>query len=331
MDGKNSMNGKSVLVTGGAGFIGSHLVRRLVADGAAVAVTVKYNSIIDNVRLCDVWDDIELIEADLRNVDSLRPLRDRAFDFVFHLAAYNHVGDSFIHVNESLLSNAVGTSNLLECGFSYGRFLYMSTSECYGLQTEVPFQEDATAFPISPYAVGKYAGELYARFKRHQTGAPIVCVRPFNTFGPYQSEKAVIPELIIRCLRGLPVETTEGRQTREFNYVDNQIDGLYAAVAADPPFEGIINIGSNHEIAIRDLVKLIHTTSGSTSDLRIGALPNRPTEIWRMSSDFTRARTELGWTPRVDFEEGLRRTVEWFRDYLTVYTDPAGGLRRLSR
>jgi len=322
-------SGKNVLVTGGAGFIGSHLVRRLAADGAKVTVVVKYNSIIDNVRLANVWDDIEVIEADLRNIDSLRPLGRRTFDAVYHLAAYNHVGDSFVHVNESLLSNAVGTANLLECGIGYGRFVYMSTSECYGLQTEVPFREDAVAFPISPYAIGKYAGELYARFKRHQTRQPIVCIRPFNTFGPYQSEKAVIPELIIRCLRGLPVVTTEGLQTREFNYIDNQIDGILAASDVEPPVEGIVNIGSNHEIAIRDLVRTIHGLCGTDAELRIGGLPTRPTEIWRMSADNTRARELLGWTPKVSFEAGLARTVDWYREFLSVYAAVGGPLRRL--
>ncbi len=320
---------KKVLVTGGAGFIGSHLVRRLVRQGAAVTVQVKYNSLIDNVRLANVWDELEISEAGLQNSDSLRPLHGRHFDAIFHLAAYNHVGDSFVHVNESLQSNAVGTANLLECGVKFDRFVYMSTSECYGLQHDMPFHESATAFPISPYAIGKYAGELYARFKRHQTGQPIVCIRPFNTFGPYQSEKAVIPELIIRCLRGLPVVTTEGKQTREFNFVDNQVDGILAAAAAEPSFDGIINIGSGREIAIRDLVKTIHTLCESRSELNIGGLPNRPTEIWRMAADNARAQEVLGWTPKVDFEEGLARTVAWYRDYLAAYTDPNGALRRL--
>lgn len=322
-------NSKTVLVTGGAGFIGSHLVRKLIAQGCAVTVMVKYNSIIDNVRLANVWDHLEIIEADLRNVDSLRQLRERNFSAVYHMAAYNHVGDSFIHVNEALISNTVGTANLLECGMKYDSFVYMSTSECYGLQNEVPFKESATAFPISPYAVGKYAGELYARFKRHQTGEPIVCIRPFNTFGPYQSEKAVIPELIIRCLRGLPVITTEGKQTREFNYIDNQVDGILAAAAAVPPFDGIINIGSCQEIAICDLVLKIHELCGTDAELRIGALPTRPTEIWRMSSDNTLAKEVLGWSPAIAFDDGLARTVEWFRDYLDVYCKPGGALRRL--
>ena len=319
MSGNMDFTGKQVLVTGGAGFIGSHLVRRLVGLGAEVAVTVKYGSIIDNVRLAPVWDSISPREVDLRNFDSLRQFKSESFDCIFHLAAYNHVGASFLHFNEALQSNLVATANLMESVIDFGRFVYMSTSESYGFQEQVPFSEEAMPHPISPYAVGKYAGECYARMKRHQTQADIVCVRPFNTFGPYQSERAVIPELIIRCLRGLTVETTEGKQTREFNYVDNIVDGLLAATSVAPAPSQLINIGAQEEIAICELVVKIHELTGSDSELKIGALPDRPTEIWRMSAANERARDLLGWTPVVSFEEGLRRTVKWYRSFLALY------------
>lgn len=320
---------KKVLVTGGAGFIGSHLVRSLLDQGAQVSVTVKYKSIVDNVRLSPVWDRINVYEADLRNSDSLRQFKEERFDALFHLAAYNHVGDSFLHVSEALLSNAQATANLMEMGPEYDRFLYMSTSEVYGFQNEVPFREEFHPFPISPYSVGKHAGEEYSRMKRHQTGKHIVTVRAFNTFGPYQSERAVIPELIIRCLRGLPIETTQGRQTREFNYVSNIVDGLLAALATKEAPDQVVNIGSNREIAIKDLVQMIHTESGSESELRIGALPDRPTEIWRMCAANDRAAELFGWSPEVSFEDGLKRTVEWFRRYVSVFFDTQSALNQL--
>ena len=252
------MKNKKILVTGGSGFIGSHLTQKLVAYGSDVTITVKYKSIIDNVRLSNIWNDINIVEVDLRNIDSLRQLRNECFDIIFHLAAYNHVGDSFIHVNESLTSNMIATANLLESGIEYGRFVYTATSEVYGFQNIVPFHEDFQPFPISPYAIGKYAGELFARMKRHQDDSPIVVIRPFNTFGPYQSERAVIPELIIKCLAGHPVETTEGKQTREFNYVENIINGFISIAETEPIPDKVINIGSNQEIAICNLVKKIH-------------------------------------------------------------------------
>ena len=322
------MKGKRVLVTGGAGFIGSHLVKRLIKMGAKVTITVKYRSLIDCVRLCSVWDDVETVEADLRNIDSVLAMKPSRFVCVFHLAAYNHVGDSFLHVQESMMSNVLATANLMEHGPGYERFIYTASSEVYGWQESVPFQEENVPHPISPYAIGKYAGELYARLKAHQRKGAIICLRPFNTFGPYQSERAVIPELIIKCLRGKPVETTQGRQTREFNYVDNIIDGFIAAAQVEEVPEGPINIGSGKEITIRDLVWKIHRICGSTSKLKIGALQDRPTEIWRMGADNQLAQQLLNWCPRISFDDGLSKTVDWFRSFLEMYYGKSG-LRKL--
>lgn len=284
-----------------------------------MTVVVKYRSMIDSVRLAPVWDDIEVVEADLRNLDSARSLANVSYDVVFHLAAYNHVGDSFTHVQESILSNMLATANLMEAGLEYERFVYIASSEVYGFQESVPFTESSMPFPISPYAIGKYGGELYAKMKRHQTNKQIVCLRPFNTFGPYQSERAVIPEFIIKCLKGVPVELTGGTQTREFNFVENIVDGMLLAAGVDPVPTGSVNLGSGEEIAIRDLVQRIHELTGSQSELRIGALENRPTEIWRMQADFMQAKETLGWESVVGFNEGLQRTVDWYRKFLKVF------------
>ena len=319
---------KKVLVTCGAGFIGSHLVKRLVKVGADVSVIVKYKSIFDCVRLSSVWDNIKVIEADLRNIDSVIQLKSSCFDNIFHLAAYNHVGDSFIHFQEALQSNLISTANLFEYGPDYGRFIYTATSEVYGYQDSVPFKEEKIPFPISPYSIGKYAGELYARMKAFQDSTKeIICLRPFNTFGPYQSERAIIPELIIKCLKGISIDTTEGKQTREFNYVDNIIDGFLLAAKVNKISAEIINIGSGEDIAIRDLVFKIHKLCESDSELRIGALKYRPTEIWKMKADNTRAKKYLKWTPKTTFDKGLSLTVDWFRKFVRLYFE--GELKNL--
>ena len=308
---------KRVLVTGGSGFIGSHLVRRLLSDGSEVAVTVRYGNVMKNERLRDIYSEIHVIEADLRNRGALAHIRDFKPQVVFHLAAYNHVGESFTQVEECFDVNAKGTANLLDTCEGVEKFVYMSTSEVYGHQESVPFVESMCPDPISPYSITKYAGELYCRMKQRVKGSvPIVIMRPFNTFGPYQSSKAIIPELIVNCLQGNPIRTTKGEQTREFNFVDNIVDGLIKAAEHSGSVEGPINLASAEEVPIRDVVKKIAALTGTKSKIEIGALEYRPTEIWRMYADRSRAETILGWKPRVSLDAGLKITIDWFREYL---------------
>lgn len=311
------MTDTRILVTGASGFIGSHLVRRLLADGAIVGVTVRYDSVMRNERLRESWPDLHVIEADLRNRGALVAVRDFRPSIVFHLAAYNDVGGSFRQVEECFDVNAKGTANLLDHCLEVDRFVYMATSEVYGYQETVPFDETMSPNPISPYAITKYAGELYCRMKQRIGSSPsVVVVRPFNTYGPYQSTRAVIPELIIRCLRNEPVVTTSGRQTREFNFVSDIVEGLVRAAMCGVPVEGPVNLSSGNEVAIRDLAVLVAEMTGSDSDLQIGALPHRPTEIWRMFGTNHRARELFGWEPRMNLRDGLAETISWYRTYL---------------
>jgi UDP-glucose 4-epimerase len=311
---------KRVLVTGGSGFIGSHLVHRLHKEGAEVGVTVRYGNVVKNERLRDIYSGIHVIEADLRNRGALEQVRDFNPQIVFHLAAYNHVGESFTQVEECFDVNAKGSANILDTCRKVEKFIYISTSEVYGEQASVPFVETMTPNPISPYAITKYAGEMYCRLVQKIVDDPsrIVVLRPFNAFGPYQSSKAIIPELIINCLQGNPIRTTKGEQTREFNFVGNLVDGMIRAANHQGVIEGPINLAKGEEVAIRDLVQMIAKLTDTKSSIEIGALPYRPTEIWRMYADANRARTELGWVPPVSLEEGLKITIDWFRTYLAA-------------
>jgi UDP-glucose 4-epimerase len=326
----NQLKDKRVLVTGGGGFIGSHLTRRLCHEGADVAILCKYNSVMDNVRIADVWSDITVMEADIRNQDSLRQIGDFKPDIIYHLAAYNHVGDSFLHVSEAMDSNAKGTANVIEAYDGYERFVYIATSEVYGRQEHVPFEENMLPNPISPYAVGKYSGELYCKMKMERSDRRIVVIRPFNAFGPYQSPRAIIAEMILTCLEGKPVYSTEGKQTRDFNFVGNLVDGFVMAGQREEAIGETINVGSGEEIPIRDLIRLIHSLTESKSELHIGALELRPTEIWRMFAANDKASELLGWTPRVSFEQGLRITIEWYREFLAEFTRAGSNLLKLS-
>jgi UDP-glucose 4-epimerase len=301
-----------VLVTGGSGFIGAHLVKRLVQMDAEVYLLSLNRSVIDNVRLKDVWSKLRIVNADIRNFDSLASLKKLEPEIVFHLAAYHHVGDSFTHFSEALDTNCLGTSNLLEALGDYERFVYTSTSEVYGLQSSIPFKEEMTPHPISPYAIGKYAGELYSLMKCNM-GYPVTVLRPFNVYGPYQSVEALIPEMISDCLAGRPIKATEGKQTREFNYIDDTIDGFIEVAKTKAAVGEIINLGSGEEISVRDLVLKIIELTKSKSKVTFGALPYRPTEIWRMFCDNTKAKKILDWTPKIGLEKGLKRTILWFK------------------
>ena len=165
------MKDKRVLVTGGSGFIGSHLVKSLLEQGAKVAVTVRYGNMVKNIRLADCWNCITVIEADLRNRGALKAIQRFDPEVVFHLAAYQHVGESFGQVEECFDVNAKGTANLFDVCENVPKFVYIATSEVYGLQETVPFVETMEPSPLSPYAITKYAGEMYCRMKQRM-GAP---------------------------------------------------------------------------------------------------------------------------------------------------------------
>lgn len=312
-----TLRGRRALVTGADGFIGSHVVRRLLEEGAHVQAMSPAVSSTLPVRLADVADQVTIVEANITDraamdyvVSTYEP------ELVFHLAAFTHVGKSFQRVDENIQSNIQGTVNLLlALGGRYERFVYTGTSEIYG-DVPVPFREDGPVNPVSPYAVSKYAGELYCRMFHQAYGWPIVCLRPFNAYGPWQAPDRVIPEIVLTALQGGDLAMTEGIQTREFNYVTDLADGFVRAALA-PGVEGeVINLGCGVDISMRDLAVTILDLMGNPVEPRFGAIPYRPTEIWRMHCDNAKARTLLGWEPRHTLVEGLRETIDWYRSQL---------------
>jgi nucleoside-diphosphate-sugar epimerase len=316
--------GAVALVTGATGFIGSHLTRRLVDDGLEVHALTSTVSSVHPVRLVGLRDRITLHEGSLADrsamdavVGAVRP------DYVFHLGAYTHVGKSWQRVDECVQVNVQGTVNLLQALEHAGctRIVNMGTSEIYG-DVPAPFREDMAVRPISPYAAAKYAAECFCRVFHQGRGAPVVLLRPFNAYGPAQTADRVIPEIIVRALRGEDLAMTAGRQTREFNYVEDLVDGIVRA-AATPGIEGqLFNLGCGEDVAIRDLAATILDLLGNPVRAHFGALPDRPTEIWTMRSDSSRAREVLGWKPQHSLVDGLEKTIAWYRRELADPTSP---------
>jgi UDP-glucose 4-epimerase len=320
----DTLRDAQVLVTGGAGFIGSHLVERLVADGAAVHVLTSEVSSLYPGRLLEIKDQITIHEGnvvDRSAMDSVaRKVRPQ---IIFHMAAFTHVGKSWTRVDECIQTNVQGTVSLLQAlnDVGYERFINFGTSEIYG-DIPSPFREDAIVNPISPYAVSKYAAERFCRMFQRSFGWPLVMLRPFNAYGPGQTPDRVIPEIIARAVRGDELAMTQGLQTREFNYVTDLVDGFVRA-ALTPGIEGeVINIGCGEDVSMREIATTILDLMGNPITPKFGALPERPAEIMEMRCDNTKARTLLGWEPKHSLREGLTKTIEWYRAELAGPRSP---------
>lgn len=320
--GYSALSGRRCLVTGGGGFIGSHLVRALNEIGAETYALVSEVSSLVPVRLGDLKHQITIVAGNVADASAMRRIAASVKpEYVFHLAAFTHVGKSFDRVDECIATNVQGTVNVLHAlePVGYEAFVYAGTSEIYG-DVETPFVETGAVNPISPYSMTKYVGERFCLMFHQAYGWPVTCLRPFNAFGPYQSPDRVIPEIITSALRGEDVALTEGKQTREFNYVTDIARGFIAAATAGPDALGqIINVGCGQERSMAEVAAEVLRMMGDPVKARLGSLPYRPTEIWHMYSDNAKARELLDWEPEVPFDDGLARTIDW---YTTESEDP---------
>lgn len=305
-----------VLVTGGAGFIGSELVRQLAAQGDQVVVVDNLvNGKAENLAGLPA-DQVQLAVVDIRDSQRMAELL-AGVDVVFHLACLG-VRHSIHSPQENHAVNATATLDLLSLVRNAGveRFVYVSTSEVYGTARWAPMTEEHPTYPNTVYGASKLAGECYARAFYETYGYPTVMVRPFNTYGPrchHEGDSGeVIPKFMLRCLAGRPmVIFGDGAQTRDFTYVADTARGILLAGAVEAAVGQTINLGSGHEITINDLAYEVAQAAGRPGAAVAHEIP-RPGDVLRLYADPAKARHLLGFQPRVSFQQGLARLRDWY-------------------
>jgi NAD dependent epimerase/dehydratase len=316
--------GKKVLVTGAGGFIGSHLTERLVELGATVRGFVHYNALGAQGWLDEspVRKDVEVIAGDIVDRDGVQSAL-KGVDTVFHLAALIGIPYSYTAPYSYVKTNIEGTLNILRCGLDagVGRIIHTSTSEVYGTARHEPIDEEHPLQGQSPYSASKIGADKIAESFYLSFGLPVVTVRPFNTFGPRQSARAVIPTIISQCLTQQKVCLGNTLPTRDLNYVGNTVEGFVRAATFDGAVGKTINIGSGQKISIGNLAKLIASMINRSIVIEQDDRRVRPpsSEVGTLIADNTLARTLLGWEPRVGLEEGLRLTIQWMEKNLSRY------------
>lgn len=320
-----SLDNMPVLVTGAGGFIGSRLVEALAGRGARVRAFVRYNS-RGNVGLLKtlppaVQDRVEIIMGDLRDEDALEKAADGAA-LVFHLGALISIPYSYQHPVEVVRTNILGTLAVLQACRRHGcRLIHTSTSEVYGTALRVPIDEQHPLQGQSPYSASKIGADKLVESYYRAFGVPAVTIRPFNTFGPGQSARSVIPTIITQALQAEEIHLGNLEARRDFTYLDDTVSAFIKA-AEIPDLEGeTFNLGSGSDVSIRELTEQILALTNSRARVIVDEERLRPekSEVLRLLADNSKARRVLGWSPQVSLREGLIKTIEWVRANMDFY------------
>ena len=317
---------RKVLVTGAAGFIGSHLVEELSCLGADVTAFIRYNSRGDTGFLKflpkDVISRLKIIRGDLKDPDAvLKATKDQ--EVIFHLAALIGIPYSYVHPLDYVQTNVVGTTHLLNACLAENieKIIVTSTSEVYGTAKYVPIDEDHPLQGQSPYSASKIAADQIALSYYRSFGMPVTILRPFNTYGPRQSTRAVIPTIISQILKNGSVQLGSLTPTRDLTYVSDTVNG-FVQIAEAPYTSGeVINIGASKTISIGALAKIIFDLLEVKIDITEGEERVRPekSEVECLMANNEKAKKLMAWSPEVSLYEGLRRTIQWIKSRLSLY------------
>lgn len=318
--------GKPVLVTGAGGFIASHLVEALVLQGARVRAFVRYNSRGDPGLLAllpaDRLSQVEIVAGDLRDLPALQQAMN-GITHVFHLGALIPIPYSYVQPAEVVATNVIGTLNVLLAARRPGveRVVHTSTSEVYGTAQRVPIDENHPLQGQSPYSASKIGADKLVESFYRSFDLPVVTLRPFNTYGPRQSARAVVPTIIVQALTQDAVQLGNLNSWRDLTYISDTVNG-FLRVAQTSGVEGqTFNLGTGVEVRIGDLARQIINLVGRPVDLVLDPDRLRPekSEVQRLLSDNRLAFERLGWRPEVDLHHGLIQTIDWIRAHLSRY------------
>lgn len=311
---------QTVLVTGADGFIGSHLVEMLVKDGYEVRALALYNSFNDWgwLETVSCLDQVEVVTGDVRDPFFCKEIT-KDIDTVYHLAALIAIPYSYVAPQSYVDTNVNGTVNMCKASMENGvkRFIHTSTSETYGTAKYVPIDEKHPMQPQSPYSASKIAADAMAMSFYNSFEFPLTIARPFNTYGPRQSARAVIPTIITQIASGMKeIKLGDVSPTRDFNYVEDTCRGFIALANSDKTIGKSVNIGSNFEISIGDTLNLIKEIMGSDVNFVVDEQRIRPekSEVNRLWCDNTLINELTGFKPEHTIKEGLEKTVKWFLD-----------------
>ncbi len=319
---------RTVAVTGAAGFIGSHLTEALLAAGARVKALTRYNSKSDTGWLAATAPHpaLTIVAGDIRDPFMVDRLVDGC-DTIFHLAALIGIPFSYTAPQSYVETNINGTLNILEAARRHKTRLTLltSTSEVYGTALRVPIDEEHPLQAQSPYSASKISADMLGNSYHCAFGLPVTIVRPFNTFGPRQSLRAVIPTIIAQALQSRCVKLGDTRPVRDFNFVSDTAAGFLAAAQHAPGRAEVYNLATGSARTIGETADLIAELLGTGIEIIHDTSRDRPadSEVMRLLGNAEKARRELGWQPAVDFRSGLQRTIAWVRENLQAYADAA--------